>query len=734
MKYTFIYIFLSLTLVMTLSNNFLYAQDDDKEEKITKSERWDKYFDESLNDSVRLYHLDKIIWEYYLFRKTDSALVLAEQGIKFHQNAEFETKEARNLFLSGFYSVEGIANSLKGNQNVAIQKFEQGIESLGDSKREQNFNATLLNNIGNVYSEIGDYPKAIDAYMQSLKIKEEFKVYSGVGNALNNIGNLYKTMENYDKAIEFYRRANKTFKKTDNVIGVANTYSNIGFQFLRKEENDSARLYFNNALETYLETDYMLGAATVYSAFASIAKREGENKEAINLYNQAIEIYKEMNSQQNLASELASLSSVYLELGRIDQADILAQEAYQIAKDLNNENALNPIREVMFLLYKKKGKYREALDYFETFIHYRDSMKRDENKDKINQKKYEYEYEKKTLKDSLERAERDKLTAEKLKRQSLKITQNRQRVIFLVLIVILTLGSAFFIFRKLRQSQKQKEIINKQKNKVEEQRNVLDLKNKEIMDSINYAKRLQDAILPSKIYFQENFEDHFIFYKPKDVVSGDFYWLERVGDSLFIAAADCTGHGVPGAMVSVVCSNALTKTVVEEGIHKPAEILNRTREIVIEHFGKGGSGIYDGMDIALIKVDFTKKSENRKRVTFAGANNPFWLVRNGELTEIKADKQPIGNYSELKSFNQHVIEVQDGDLVYLFSDGFQDQFGGDKSDVGGKKFKVKNFKTLILENSKQPMINQKKILKETFKDWKKDLPQTDDIVIIGLKF
>lgn len=734
MKHTLFYIFLTLILTILSSRSDLLSQDTNGNIKISKSERWGSYFDESLTDSLRLHHLDRMIWDYYLFRKTDSALLLAEQAIKFQQNAEFDTKEGYNLILAGFHSVEGIANSLKGNQNIAIQKFEQGIENLGKTKREENFRATLLNNIGNVYSEIGDYPKAIDVYMQSLKIKEKFNVHEGVGNALNNIGNLYRAMDNTDRAIEFYQKAVNSFKKANHAIGVANSSFNIGFQFLREEEYDSAVYYMENSLEVYLEKEYMVGAASVYSAFAKIAREKDEIEKSIQLYNKTIDIYKEMNSKQNLASELAILSFVYLELGDLDQAEILAEEAYQLAKSLNNENAVNPIREVMFLLYKQKGKYREALDYYETFIHYRDSMKRDENKDKLNQKKYEYEYEKKVLRDSLERAERDKLTAEKLKSQSLKISQNRQRVVFLVVIIFLTLGSAFFIFRKLRQSQKQKAIIKEQKSKVEEQRNVLDVKNKEIMDSINYAKRLQNAILPSKVYFQENFEDHFIFYKPKDVVSGDFYWLERVGDSLFIAAADCTGHGVPGAMVSVVCSNALTKTVVEEGVYKPAEILNRTRDIVIEHFGKSGSGIYDGMDIALIKVDFHNEIKEGRKVTFAGANNPFWLVRNGELKEIKADKQPIGSFSELKPFNQHEVKVEKGDLVYLFSDGFQDQFGGEKADIGGKKFKVKNFKSLVVDNCNQPMTVQKETLVKTFKDWKKDLPQTDDIVIIGLKF
>jgi len=274
-----------------------------------------------------------------------------------------------------------------------------------------------------------------------------------------------------------------------------------------------------------------------------------------------------------------------------------------------------------------------------------------------------------------------------------------------------------------------------------EAKNLLEETHKEITDSINYAKRLQDAILPSFLDINQHIKSNFILFQPKDVVSGDFYWFENKNNISLIASADCTGHGVPGAMVSVVCSNALHRSVNEFGIIEPSKILDKTRELVIETFAKSGEDVKDGMDIALCAL-----SDNK--VVFSGANNPLWIVRNiNELTsgqiehrstciieelaliEFKANKQPIGLYEGMKPFTQTEINLLKGDTLYFFTDGFADQFGGEK----GKKFKYKPFKRLLIEISTKPMEEQKEIIKNTFNNWKGNIEQVDDVCIIGIK-
>jgi serine phosphatase RsbU (regulator of sigma subunit) len=224
-------------------------------------------------------------------------------------------------------------------------------------------------------------------------------------------------------------------------------------------------------------------------------------------------------------------------------------------------------------------------------------------------------------------------------------------------------------------------------------------------------------------------QESFILYKPKDIVAGDFYWLESVpgpgkNDSplVLFAAADCTGHGVPGAMVSVVCNNGLNRSVREYGLTDPGKILDKTREIVVQEFEKSEEEVKDGMDIALCSLKGTT-------LQYAGAHNPLWIIRNGELLETKANKQPIGKFDNPEPYTTHTIELQKGDSVYIFSDGFADQFGGDN----GKKLKTANFKKLLLSIQKENMQKQKELIDEAFESWKGNIEQLDDVCVIGVK-
>ncbi len=248
------------------------------------------------------------------------------------------------------------------------------------------------------------------------------------------------------------------------------------------------------------------------------------------------------------------------------------------------------------------------------------------------------------------------------------------------------------------------------------------VKNREITDSIDYAKRIQSAILSPIKVVKDYLFDSFILYMPKDIVAGDFYWMQRVDGKILFAAADCTGHGVPGAMVSVVCNNALNRSVREYRLTVPGQILDKTREIVVEEFEKSDEFVRDGMDIALCSL-------NRNTLQYAGAYCPLWVISKGELKEIKADKQPVGFFDNPTPYTTHTISLNKGDIIYIFSDGFADQFGGEK----GKKFMAKSFKRLLISIHDKPMDEQRRILRETVENWRGDIDQIDDICIIGVK-
>jgi ligand-binding sensor domain-containing protein/serine phosphatase RsbU (regulator of sigma subunit) len=308
-----------------------------------------------------------------------------------------------------------------------------------------------------------------------------------------------------------------------------------------------------------------------------------------------------------------------------------------------------------------------------------------------------------------------------------------------ITIVIILIIIAIITFIKYREKQliKEKRIleqkvnertaeIQRQKTHIEEQKDIIEKKNIDITDSIRYAKRIQNAILPADKLLKDNLRDYFILFLPKDIVSGDFYWVKEKNASLVIIAADCTGHGVPGAFMSMLGITLLNEIVEKDNITSPDRILNTLREDVITSLKqKGVEGeSKDGMDIAVCTVD--KKT---KKISFAGANNPLYLVRNDELFETKGDRMPVAIHTKMENFTKHEIEVIPGDSLYIFSDGFADQFGGTE----GKKFKYKQFKQTLLDIRDKEMKVQGDLLTNTFNDWRGDCEQIDDIVILGFK-
>ena len=305
-----------------------------------------------------------------------------------------------------------------------------------------------------------------------------------------------------------------------------------------------------------------------------------------------------------------------------------------------------------------------------------------------------------------------------------KIEEQKSIIWLSILFLLIVSALGIMAYRSYRLKNAANILISVQKEEIEEQHDALEEQHREITDSINYAKRIQDAILPPLSLVHQHIPDSFILYQPKDIVAGDFYWMEKVDDNIIFAAADCTGHGVPGAMVSVVCHNAMNRSVREFKLIEPSKILDKTRDIVVETFEKGHEDVRDGMDIALCTIN--KKT---KKLFFSGANNGLYFIRNGELTQYKPDKQPIGKYDDAKPFTQHEIDLEKGDVIYTFSDGYPDQFGGEK----GKKYMYKKFRDLLLSIHHKPMEEQHQLLVDSFENWRGNLEQVDDVCIIGVK-
>ena len=568
--------------------------------------------------------------------------------------------------------------------------------------------SNAFNNLGISYTDFGDYATSLKYYSKGIEIAKELNDKELEANFLNNLGNIYGDLGELEKSIDFYEQSfaiREEFgderKKTISYVNIGSVYSEIG-------DNERAMSYFLKSLEIDRKYEDNEGIAIALGNIGDIYLDKGQFKKALDYYYEALENQKKIKKIEGICSMTNNISRVLLKQKKYKEAIELSKKNLTRAKKMGGIFEMEDATYILYQSFQKIGDFENALKMHEQYTILEDSIGSENNKKEMLRHELKSTYEQQK---SLDDAENDKLIAieQEAKKKQTIITI---ATIFILMLVIFFL---FFVFNRLRITKKQKFII-------EEQKNIVDEKNKEITDSINYAKRIQNAILPPAKIVKEYLQDSFILYKPKDIVAGDFYWLEQKEHKVLFAAADCTGHGVPGAMLSVVCNNALNRSVREYNLTEPGEILDKTREIVIKEFEKSDEDVKDGMDIALCSLE-------GNTLKYAGANNPLWIIRNNELIDIKSNKQPIGKFYNPLPYTTHTINLEKGDSIYIFSDGYVDQFGGKK----GKKFKAKTFKELLLSIQDKSMEDQKSTIDQTFETWRGNLEQIDDVCIIGVR-
>lgn len=587
-----------------------------------------------------------------------------------------------------------------------------------------------LNNLGLVYQSKGNYPLAMEFYAEALKLSEQAGDLKLSASAMGNIANIHLDQGETDQALDAYRENLEFFKKLNDEQKMATTWSNMGLVYHEKKNYLKAHLYLEKSLEMRKKTGDEYGEAMSLNNIGNLLVDEKKYEEALNYFKESKKIRQQLDDVEGLAGLYVNFGNIYYHTGNQDSAVIMGKLSLEMATEMQHTELLKDAHMLLKSAYLKKGMYKEAFENLEMYYKHRDQMISEENKQEITRQKYKYEYERKSA------AEKMKHEEEKIINETQLEYEKKQRYV-LYLGLALLIVFAYFMYNRFRITARQKKIIElqkteaeNQKKQVEIQKEIIEEKQKEVMDSITYAKRLQQAILVTPDEFNKYLPDSFLMYKPKDIVAGDFYFFEEKGNYLFVAAADCTGHGVPGAMVSVVCSNALSRSVHEFGITDPGKILDKTRELVITTFEKSGSNIKDGMDISLVAI-----KKDKSELWWAGANNPLWYCKGQEMMEYKPDKQPVGKSEDNNSFRSHHLVIEKGMIVYLFTDGYPDQFGGNPvSRTGGKKFRYSRFRELLVSVYSQSMSQQKNTAEKVFEEWKGDFEQTDDICLIAIKF
>ncbi len=545
------------------------------------------------------------------------------------------------------------------------------------------------------------------------------KCYSLKSILLNRISNEEQALFHQKKAISLYTEAKDT-------TGIISSLTNISLDYLDKEENDSA-LYYLSKLKRFEKKMKESSKYYFHQNFGTYYFNVRNYDTAIQEYNKALEIANKYNMVDSKATCLTLIATTYFNLKNYAKAESTLLKSIAIAENNNLLHEANEAYIVLIELYEKQEDFKKALEVKKLNDKIEKEIFTLEKINKINE-----------IETRLRLTEKERIITQqelKIKKEQFNTLEAKSKIsqlIYFILLCIVIIVFVIIIFIRAK----------KLTNKIKTQKLLLEIKSKEVTDSIKYAKRIQSAILPSIKTIKEHLQDSFILYKPKDIVAGDFYWLENKNNIVLFAAADCTGHGVPGAMVSVICNNGLNRSVREYGLTNPSEILNKTREIVISEFDKSEEDVRDGMDIALCSIKYKIESEKLQTTAilkYAGANNPLWIVRpinnpehqklNFELIDIRPDKQPIGKHFKNLPFTSHTIELQKGDSIYIFSDGYADQFGGPK----GKKFMYKPLKNLLLSIQYKNMNEQKEILEQRFNDWKGDLEQVDDVCMIGVR-
>lgn len=665
---------------------------------------WKIYNNKKEADTTRLKSIHEIGIYYYRFN-SDTALIVFNQELKTAQETRQKKYEAKAL--NGL----GVICRVQGNIPKAIEYYAKSLkirQEIGNKKEI----AASLTNLGNIYSHNGDILKALDYHTKSLKISEEIGDKEGIASSLACVGNIYFDQGDLDKALEYQTRGLKISEEIGDKEDVAAFMGRIGVLYQNQNNTQKALEYYTKGLKIHEEIGDKMGASHSHLNLGSHYFDQNNMQKALEHNIQSLKLCEEIGDRQTMMPSLINIGAIYKELGNYSKALEYYNKSMAIAMEIGHPADIRNSAFFLFEIYKKQGNTKLALENHELYIRMRDSLKNEENTKATIKQQMQYDFDKKQIADSLKVEEERKVSF-------LKFEQEKKQRYFLYGGLALVIVFAGFILNRFLITQRQSKIIAQQKHLIEE-------RHQEITDSIIYAERIQKSFLATTAHLNQNLFEYFVLFKPKDVVSGDFYWSATLNNGNFIlATSDSTGHGVPGAIMSLLNITSLEKAI--ETLNKPSDILNTTRKIIIDRLKKDGSeeGGKDGMDCSLCVYDFKSM-----KLFISAANNPVWIVKGEEIIEIKADKMPVGKHDKQDiPFTQHEIDLQKGDVIYTLTDGFPDQFGGER----GKKFMSKNLRELLVSNSHLSMNEQKELLYKTFRNWTGDLEQVDDVTVIGIR-
>lgn len=604
----------------------------------------------------------------------------------------------------------GRVKTTKNQYSEAIQFYSAAIqvnEKLNDLQAIADCNSW----IGRIYTHIGGYNKALEYYIKALKIAESINYKKKICETYISMGVVFYEQKKFNETITYMKKALAVEGTLTNKQNLSYIYNNLAISYQNLNNHTASLSYLFKALKLNEEMRDDAGTAVSFNNISGVYASIGKNKEALDYALKSVVLNEKNKDKVGLTYSYIGAGDCYMGNKKFATANIYYLKALKVAKEINYKTEEREAYEHLAIISEEMNDYEKALAYHKKYVQIKDSILNEESLKQSSELNIRYETEKKEKEILLLTKDQE------LKNKSLK----EQYLIRIGLIIglILLLLLSFLLFNRYRFKQKANQLLEKQKEEIHK-------KNMLITDSIDYAKNIQDAILPTPEQLSSLLPDHFIFYKPKDIVSGDFYWVSKKGDKIIFAVADCTGHGVPGAFMSLLGYNMLENAVNLQVSLNPGNILTALNREIIARFSGNREASKHGMDIAIISIDTVTG-----QLEYAGAKNALYLVRQNELMEIKGDKVTLGTPFKLgDGYVNHTYSLQKGDMIYLFSDGFPDQKGWEKK----KKFYYQPFKDLLTSISELPPDEQRAVLDSTLNKWIGEGEQIDDILIVGIKY
>ncbi len=717
------------------------------------------------DDTLKVNALNDFVWKIKI-SDFDNAVKYGNQSLELAKKSDYVKGVAyatKNMGAAYYY---------RADYEKAYQYYQKSLEAFEQTGDKKGI-AIALRNLGNVFYQISDWKQALDNYFKSLELREEIGDKKGVAAVNDAIGLVYASYktDDFKTPAEYHNKALKINEELGNEYGISTSYLYLGrlyygkYNYFRQKEMsdssfaeknitpDTAIMYLNECRKISKQMGNVRYLTTIDDILGQLYLSSEKYDSAYHYFINSLDIKKQIGNTFGIISSYIYLATYYKDRGQLQKSKKYLEDALALAKDINSRNQIKEIYGILADVLYNIGEYKSSTEILYRYIALKDSLQNEEKTKEMTQLAMQHEFDKKERLRELEEKKKAELQAEKDKRDKLvklALSAGLVLMLFIAFIMVRSYKRKVKANRLLKEmnteiSEKnailnqQKEEIQAQAENLQEAYDKIEKQHKNITDSIVYAQRIQEAVLPPKEYIDSLLKEYFILYKPRDIVSGDYYWVRKRGNKKIIIAADCTGHGVPGAFMSLLAISNLNEIVnhlfnVEGENIKAGSILDKLRESIkkdLRQTGKEGES-KDGMDMSVCILD-----EKQMKIQIAGAQNPVLLIRNGELIKFKADRMPVGvHYGEERPFSNTEYDVQKGDKIYMLSDGYIDQFGGEK----GRKFMMSNFKKLLLGIYTKPMREQKEIINKVLIEWQNHpseksvvFDQIDDILVLAFE-